>query len=114
MPTFHASCLSATVQVPASLPTPMLETFTNAFKSSMAEIATIDAMSFDLETREIHLAHPARPVLVAGGIDLGDEVFITTEDNDEQQIGDQRHVHQRQDGEDDSRFALMVKMVGSM
>src|SRR3990172_8019238 len=55
----------------------------------------------DLEAGEIDLAHPVRAVLVARGVDFGHEVLIAAENDDEEQVRDQRHVHQRQDHEND-------------
>ena len=56
-----------------------------------------------LEPAIVDLAHPGRTVdMVPRDIDLGDEVFVAAEDDHDDQVPDQHHVHELQDGDDDA------------
>lgn len=58
------------------------------------------ADQFEFEVRETDLAHPAGAVFVFAEGDLGDEVFVTAEDDDKEEGGDQGGVDQGEDGDD--------------
>ena len=57
-----------------------------------------------LQPAEIDLGHPVRPVRMAAGIDLRDEILVAGKHHDQDQIAGQRHVDQRQHAEDDVGF----------
>src|SRR6266702_1990932 len=54
-----------------------------------------------LQAAEIDLGHPVRPVRMAAGVDLRDEVFVAGEHHDQDQIAGQRDIDQREHAEDD-------------
>ncbi len=58
-----------------------------------------------LEVGEIHMPHPGRPVFMIAAINLRYEVLIASKNNDDQQVGEQRQVHQQQDADDDIALA---------
>ena len=58
------------------------------------------ADQFEFEVREADLAHPTGAVFVFSEGDLGDEVFIATEDDDKEEGGDQGGIDQGEDGDD--------------
>ena len=69
--------------------------FMKAFSSSIPEIATIEPISLSLRS-EKPMSHPLRAVAVGVQVfHLGHEVPVAAEDDDDQQVHDQRHVHQR-------------------
>ena len=56
-----------------------------------------------LEPAIVDLAHPGRTVdMVPRDIDLGDEVFVSAEDDHDDQVAHQHHVHELKDGNDDA------------
>ena len=68
--------------------------FMNAFSTWIAEIATIEASSFCFRPAEIDLGHPVRPIRMAAGINLRDEILVTGKHHDQNQIAGQRDVDQ--------------------
>ena len=58
------------------------------------------ADQFEFEVREADLAHPTGAVFVFAEGDLGDEIFVTAEDNNKEEGGDQGGVNQGEDGDD--------------
>ncbi len=57
------------------------------------------ADELELQIGKGDVAHPAGAVFVAAGVDLGDEVLVAGKNDDDQQIGHQGDVHQRQNGQ---------------
>ena len=66
----------------------------NAFSTWIAEIATIDVISFSLRPVKSTLRHPFRPVLVLGGVDLRDEILVAREDHDDDEVAGEGEVDQ--------------------
>ena len=89
----HKSCLPSGTPLPTDQSVDTGDGTTTAFQ--LVKRYASGAQSW---TRAIaNLAHPGGPVLVIVGVDPGDETFVSAEDDDQQQHGDQRRVDQRQD-----------------
>ncbi len=78
--------------------------FMNAFNTWIAEIATIEGQQFLLQPGEIDLGHPFRPIRMAAGIDLGNEILVAGKHHDQDQVAGQRDVDQAEHAEDDVGF----------